>query len=67
MERLRKGRDFLMAWVTAMDYSAVDYTDDRIRELEHQVKQLRDELMQTRMAAEAAGGGFEPSAPAREN
>jgi hypothetical protein len=33
VELLRKDWDSLMAWVTAMDYSAVDYTNDRIRGL----------------------------------
>jgi DNA-binding HxlR family transcriptional regulator len=49
LELLRKGRDALMAWVIAMDYSAVDYTNDRIRELETEVKQLKDEVRRTRL------------------
>jgi hypothetical protein len=55
-----------MAWVTAIDYSAVDYTTDRIRGLEHGVKQLKDEVRRTCRSAGTVVGGFEPSAPARE-
>ena len=63
---LRKGWASLMAWVNAVDYSIVDYTTDRIRELEREMKLLMDEIMETRMPGEAAKGGFHPSAPAHE-
>jgi hypothetical protein len=43
-----------MAWVTAMDYSAADYTDDRIRALEREVTQLKDEIRRTRVSAGTA-------------
>jgi len=48
-----------------MDYSAADYTNDRIGGLEREVEQLKDELRRTQMSAGAAEGGFEPSAPSR--
>jgi len=54
-----------MAWVAAMDYSATDYTNDRIGGLEREVEQLKDELRRTQMSAGAAEGSFEPSAPSR--
>ena len=37
-----KGWHSLKAWVTAMDYSAFDYTNDRMRGLEQEVKELKD-------------------------
>jgi hypothetical protein len=55
-----------MAWVTAMDYSAADYTDDRIRALEREVTQLKDEIRRTRVSAGTADGGPNPGSPARE-
>ena len=61
---LRKRWTSLMVWVAAMDYSAADYTNDRIGRLEREVEQLKDELRRTRMSA-GADGGFEPSAPCR--
>ena len=63
---LRKGWASLMAWVNAMDYSIVDYTNDRIRGLEREIRLLKDEIMQTRIPGGAANGGFHPSTPARE-
>lgn len=62
---LRRGWGSLMAWVTAMDYSADEYTDDRIRRLEHEVEQLKGEIKRNGISAGTADGGFEPSAPAR--
>jgi len=44
---LRRRWASLMAWVAAMDYSAVDYTNDRIGGLEREVEQLKDELRRT--------------------
>ena len=41
---LRKRWASLMAWAAAMDYSAADYTNDRIGGLEREVEQLKDEL-----------------------
>ncbi len=55
---LRKRWASLMAWVAAMDYSAPDYTNDRIGGLEREVEQLKDELRRTRRSAGAADGGF---------
>jgi hypothetical protein len=63
---LRKGWNSFLAWAMAMDYSTVDYANDRIRGLEHEVKQLKDDLTRTRMSAGAADGGFEPKPPLRE-
>jgi hypothetical protein len=63
---LRKGRDWLKTLVAAMEYSSFDYTNDRISGLEHELKQLKNELRKTRMSARTADGGFDPSAPARE-
>jgi hypothetical protein len=60
---LRKRWASLMAWVAAMDYSAADYTNDRIGGLQREVEQLKDELRRTRISAGATDGGFEPSAP----
>jgi len=37
VKRLRKGWDSLLVFLTAMDYSALEYTDDRISRLEHDV------------------------------
>jgi len=54
-----------MARVTAMDYSAADYTDDRIRALEREVTQLKDEIRRTRVSAGTADGRPNPGAPAR--
>jgi hypothetical protein len=45
---LRRRWASLMAWVAAMDYSAADYTNDRIGGLEREVEQLKDELTRTR-------------------
>jgi hypothetical protein len=49
-----------------MDYSPVDYTNNRISWLEQEVDQLKAELMRTRMSVGSADGGFDLSAPARE-
>ena len=62
---LRKRWASLMAWVAAMDYSAADYTDDRIAGLEREVEQLKAELRRTRRFAGAADDSCEPSAPCR--
>jgi uncharacterized small protein (DUF1192 family) len=40
-----------------MDYSPVDYTNNRISWLEQEVDQLKAELMRTRMSAEAPTAG----------
>jgi hypothetical protein len=63
---LRKGRDWFKALVAAVEYSSFDYTNDRISGLEHELKQLKNELRQTRMSTGTADHGFDPSAPARE-
>jgi uncharacterized small protein (DUF1192 family) len=52
---LRKGRDWFAAWVTAMDTSAVEYVNDRIRALEREVEQLKDEVRRTRASGRSAG------------
>ena len=38
---LRKRWASLIAWVAAMDYSAADHANDRIRGLEREVEQLK--------------------------
>ena len=63
---LRKLWASLMAWAAAMDYSAADYTNDRIGGLEREVEQLKDELRRTRMSGGAADGGSETVLLARE-
>ena len=63
---LRRRWASLMAWVAAMDYSAADYTNDRIGGLEREVELLKDELRRTHMSAGAADGGFETVLLARE-
>jgi hypothetical protein len=54
-----------MAWVMAMDYPAFDYTNDRIRGLEHEVKELREELRRTRISSETATVGSSGMTPLR--
>ena len=49
---LRKRWASLIAWVAAMDYSAADYTNDRIGGLEREVELLKDELRRTRILPE---------------
>jgi hypothetical protein len=44
---LRKRWASLMGWVAAMDYSAFDFTNDRIGGLERELEQLKDELRRT--------------------
>jgi hypothetical protein len=66
MQLLRKGWDSLKMWVAAMEYSSVDYTNDRISWLEHEVEQLKAELTGVRMSAGTVDGGFETTASARE-
>jgi hypothetical protein len=63
---LRKGWDSLLVFLTAMDYSALEYTDDRISRLEHEVTRLKDELRRIPRSAGTADAVFEPSARARE-
>jgi hypothetical protein len=48
---LRKEWDLLKAWLTAMDYSAFDYTNDRIRGLECEVEELKGEIRRIRRSA----------------
>jgi hypothetical protein len=55
MRVLRKSWNFLLAVAGAMDYSAFDYTDDRMRRLEREVEQLKDELARTCSTARAVG------------
>ena len=57
---LRKGWDAILAWAMAMDYSTVDYANDRIRGLEHEVKQLKDEIRRARSPAGTADGAPNP-------
>jgi cob(I)alamin adenosyltransferase len=64
LKLFRKGWGSLKAWEIAMDYSPADYADERIRWLEHEVKQLKDALRRPRSGA--IDGGSEPSASARE-
>jgi len=45
---LRKLLNALRAWLTAMDYSAYDYANERIAGLERDVERLKNELKQAR-------------------
>jgi hypothetical protein len=63
---LRKGWDSLLVFLTAMDYSALEYTDDRISRLERDVTRLKDELRRISRSSGIADAAFEPSAPVRE-
>ena len=45
---LRKRWASLMGWAAAMEYSAFDFTNDRIGRLERELEQLKDELRRTR-------------------
>jgi hypothetical protein len=56
---LRNVWDSLRRWEAAMDYSAVDYTNDRIHWLEQEVKNLKEEVRRTRKSAGTDDGGFE--------
>jgi hypothetical protein len=47
MEYIRRAWKWLTALITAMDYTADDYIFDRIRGLEHEVRQLKDEKSRT--------------------
>jgi hypothetical protein len=64
MTLLRKAWDRFLGWMTAMDYSFVDYTDDRIRALEREIERLRGECRPA--GAAAAQRDVEPGAPVRD-
>jgi hypothetical protein len=59
VEHLRKEWASLRAWVIAMDYSAADYTNDRIGGLEREVEQLKEEIRRIHMSAGAGDGSPE--------
>ena len=46
--KFRRALTALWAFLQAMDYSSFDYTLDRIKSLEREVGQLKDELRQSR-------------------
>lgn len=46
--KLRRAIAAVFAWIEAMDYSSVDYALDRIERLERGVRQLEEELRQSR-------------------
>jgi hypothetical protein len=48
MESIRRAWDWFVRFMTAMEYSMDDYIYDRIRGLEREVEQLKDERSQTR-------------------
>jgi hypothetical protein len=46
--KLRRALAAVFAWTEGMDYSSVDYALDRIKRLEQEVEQLKEELRQSR-------------------
>jgi hypothetical protein len=46
--KLRRALAAVFAWIDAMDYSSGDYALDRIKRLEREVGQLKEELRQSR-------------------
>lgn len=46
--KLRRALAAVYAWLQAMDYSSFDYTLDRIKGLEREVEELKNELRQRR-------------------
>ncbi len=52
---LRKRWASLMGWAAAMEYSAFDFTNDRIGGLERELEQLKDELRRTACLPEPPG------------
>ena len=52
---LRKRWASLMGWAAAMEYSAFDFTNDRIGGLERELEQLKDELRRTACLPEQPG------------
>ncbi len=46
--KLRRALAAVFAWIEAMDYTSSDYTLDRIERLEREVRQLKEELHQSR-------------------
>jgi hypothetical protein len=46
--KLRRALAAVFAWMEGMDYSSVDYALDRIKRLEQEVGQLKEELRQSR-------------------
>ena len=46
--KLRRALAVVFSWLQAMEYTAFDYTLDRIERLEREVGQLKEELRQSR-------------------
>jgi hypothetical protein len=46
--KFRRALAAVLVWMEAMDYSSFDYTLDRIKRLEQEVGQLKEELRQSR-------------------
>jgi polyhydroxyalkanoate synthesis regulator phasin len=46
--KLRRALAAVFSWLEAMEYSSADYTLDRLESLEREVRQLREELRQSR-------------------
>jgi hypothetical protein len=61
---LRKLWNASTAWLRAMDYSAFEYTNDRIVQLERDVERLKNELKRARMSAGIAAGSEPVRRPA---
>jgi hypothetical protein len=46
--KFRRALAAVLAWLEAVDYTSFDYTLDRIKHLEREVGQLKEELRQSR-------------------
>jgi polyhydroxyalkanoate synthesis regulator phasin len=46
--KFRRALAAVWAWIEAMDYTSFDYTLDRIERLEREVRQLKEEMRQSR-------------------
>jgi hypothetical protein len=46
--KFRRALAAVFAWLEAMDYTSFDYTLDRIEHLQREVRQLKEELRQSR-------------------
>ena len=62
VDLVRKLLNALRAWLQAMDYSAFDYTNERILRLERDVERLRNELKRARVSG-GLGPVREPAEP----
>jgi hypothetical protein len=46
--KLRRALAAVFGWIEAMDYTSFDYTLDRIERLEQEMRQLKEEMRQSR-------------------